>query len=229
MVECSQVNVKLSDTQLKKIKNSVKNKTGTTLRMSFKMFNGKDLPHELLLTTRQKTEQRNVFNNNMWTDLKLSKAQISKTIQSEEFLGSLLSKLAGPLMKVSIPIARNLLAPLGITKIMRIHGSGTTTLIISNDEINDMMKIVQALEDSNILLKGVTKTIKNKTKEPKGGFLNMLLGTLGAGLLVNLLSGKEIVRAGSRNKKGKGIVRAGSENKKRKGIGKAGSGCPWDF
>ena len=165
----------------------------------------------------------------MWTDLKLSKAQISKTIQSEEFSGSLLSKLAGPLMKVSIPLAKNLLAPLEITKIKRIHASGTTTLIISNEEINDIIKIVQALEDSNILLKGVTKTIKNKTKEPKGGFLNMLLGTLGAGLLVNLLSGKEIVRAGSRNKKGKGIVRAGSENKKRKGIGKAGSGCPWDF
>ena len=193
------------------------------------MFNGKDLPHELLLTTRQKTELRNVFNNNMWTDLKLSKAQISKTIQSEEFSGSLLSKLAGPLMKVSIPLAKNLLAPLEITKIKRIHASGTTTLIISNEEINDIIKIVQALEDSNILLKGVTKTIKNKTKEPKGGFLNMLLGTLGAGLLVNLLSGKEIVRAGSRNKKGKEIVRAGSENKKGKGIGKAGSGCPWDF
>ena len=143
----------------------------------------------------------------MWTNLKLSKAQISKTIQSEEFLGSLLSKLAGPLMKVSIPLAKNLLAPLGITKIKRTHGSGTTTLIISNDEINDMMKIVQALEDSNILLKGVTKTIKNKTKEPKGGFLYMLLGTLGAILLGNLLSGKEIVRAGFRNKKGKGIVR----------------------
>ena len=165
----------------------------------------------------------------MWTDLKLSKAQISKTIQSEEFLGSLLSKLAGPLMKVSIPLAKNLLAPLGITKIKRTHGSGTTTLIISNDEINDMMKIVQALEDSNILLKGVTKTIKNKTKEPKGGFLNMLLGTLEARLLGNLLSGEKIVRAGYRNKKGNGIVRASSENKKGKGIGNAGSGCPWDF
>ena len=142
----------------------------------------------------------------MWTDLKLSKAPISKTIQSEEFLGSLLSKLAGPLMKVSIPLVENLLPPLGI-KIKRIHGSGRTTLIISNEEINEIMKIVQALEDSHILLKGVTKTIKNKTKEPKGGFLYMLLGTLGAILLGNLLSGKEIVRAGFRNKKGKGIVR----------------------
>ena len=75
--------------------------------------------------------------------------------------------------------------------------------------MNDIMKIVQAFEDSNILLKGVTKTIKNETKEQKGGFLSMLLGTLGASLLVSLLAGKEIVRAGSGNKKRKEIVRAG--------------------
>ena len=77
------------------------------------------------------------------------------------------------------------------------HGSGTTTLIISNEEINDIMKIVQALEDSNILLKGVTKTSKNETKEQKGGFLSVLLGTLGASLLRNLSTGKGIVRAGT--------------------------------
>ena len=105
------VNAKLSDIQLKKFKNAVKNKTGTTLRINFKIFNGKDLPHELLLTTGQKTKLRNAFNNNMSTD----KAQISKIIQSGGFLGSLLSKLAGPLMKVAIPLAKNVLAPLGIT------------------------------------------------------------------------------------------------------------------
>ena len=106
------VNIKLSDTQLKKLKNIVKNKTGTTLRISLKMLDGND--HELLLT-RQKTKLRNAFNNNMSTDLKLSKAQISKIIQSGGFLGSLLSKLAGPLMKVAISLAKNVLAPLGIT------------------------------------------------------------------------------------------------------------------
>ena len=99
----------------KKLKTAVKDKTGTTLRMSFKMFNGNNLPHELLLTTRQKTKLRNAFNNKMSTDLKLSKAQISKIIQSGGFLGSLLSKLTGPLMKVAIPLAKNVLAPLGIT------------------------------------------------------------------------------------------------------------------
>ena len=122
-------------------------------------------------------------------------------------------------MKLPVPLAKNVLAPLGITAAAsaidagiqkKIHGSGTTTLIISNEEMNDMMKIVQALEDSNILLQAVTKTIKHEAKEQKGGFLRMLLGTLGASLLGNLLAGKEIVRAGSDNKKGKGLLRDGT-------------------
>ena len=115
MVEYSKVNDKLSDTQQKKIENSLKNKTGTALRISLKMFNGNDLPHQLLLTTRQKTKLRNAFNNNMSTDLKHSRAQISKIIQSGGFLGSLLSKLAVPLMKVAIPLEKYVLALLGIT------------------------------------------------------------------------------------------------------------------
>ena len=159
--------------------------------MSLKMFDVKDLHHELLLTTRQRTKLRNAFNNNMSSDIKLSKAQVSKIIQSGGFLGSLWSKLANPLMKVAVTLAKNILAPLGITAAAlaidagikkKIHGSGTTTLIISNEESNDIMKIVQALEESNILLKGVTKTIKNEIKEQKGRFIGMLLVTLGASL-----------------------------------------------
>ena len=107
MVEYSKVNRKLSDTQLKKLK--------TTLRISLKMFNGNYLPHELLLTTKQKTKLRNAFNNNMSTDLKLSKTQFSKITQSGGYLRSLLSKLAGPLIKVAIPLAKNVIAPLGVT------------------------------------------------------------------------------------------------------------------
>ena len=142
----------------------------------------------------------------MNTDIKLSKAQTTKIIQSGRFLGSLLSKLASPLMKVALLLAKDILAPLRMTGAAstidariqkKIHGSGTTTLIISNEEMNDIMKIVQALEDSNILLKGVTETIKNETKEQKGGFLSMLIGTLGASLLGKLSSRKGIVRAGS--------------------------------
>ena len=115
MVEYSKKNVKLSDTQLKKLKDAVKDNTGTNLPINFKMFDRNDLPQELLLTTRQKTKLRNAFNNNKSADIKLSKAQIVKIIQSGGFLGSLLSKLAGPLMKIAVPLAKNVLAPLGIT------------------------------------------------------------------------------------------------------------------
>ena len=113
------------------------------------MFNGNKLPHELLLTTRQKAKVRNAFNNNMSTDLKLSKAQISKIIQSGGFLGSLLNKLTGLLMKVAISLAKNVLAPLGTTVAAsaidagiqkKIYGSGNTTSIISNKEMNNTGK-----------------------------------------------------------------------------------------
>ena len=164
------------------------------MRMNLKMFDGNYLSHVLLLTTRQKTELRNAFSNIMSTDLKLSKAQISKIIQSGEFLRLLLSKLAGPLMKVADLLAENILAPLGITAAAsaidvgiqkKIHSSArpsssassATTLIISNKEMNYIIKIVQALEDCIFLFKGVTKTIKKETKEQKGGFLSMLFGT----------------------------------------------------
>ena len=91
--------------------------------------------------------------------------------------------------------------------------------------MNDVIKIVQAIEDSNILLKGVTKTVKDETKEQKGGFLSMLLGTLGGSLLGNLLTGKGIVRAGSGNNKRKGVARAGyGNNNKGKGVVIAGYG-----
>ena len=192
--------------------------TAENLDINMPMYN---LIEYSLLTTRQTTKLRNAIENNISTDIKLSKAQISKMIQSGGFLGSLLSKIAGPLMKVAVPLAKNVLAPLGITAAAsaidgtiqkKIHVSGTTTLIISNEEMNDIMKIVQALKDSNILLKGVAKTINNETKKQKGGFLSMLLGTFGASLLGNLLTRKGIVRTGEE------IVRAGygsSVKKKR--------------
>ena len=111
----------------------------------------------------------------------------------------LLIKTGLPLIKkVTKPLAKSVLIPLGLTAAAsaaddgiqkKMLGSGTTTLVISNEEMNDIMKIVQALEDLNIILKGVTKTIKNETKEQKGGFLSMLSGTLGAFLLGHLLTG----------------------------------------
>ena len=130
-------------------------------------------------------------------------------------------------MKVALPLAKNVLAPLGLTAAIyaidrsiqkKIHGSGDK-LIIEQEDMNDIMKIIKALGNSGILLKGISKTIKNETKEQGGGFLSMLLGTLGASLLGNLLTGgKGIVRAGegsvASKTKGDGIVRAGERSKK---------------
>ena len=228
MVEYSKVDCKLTNIQLNKFKKAVKSNEGVTLRLGIRNFNKDERPHELLLTTRQNTKLRNAVNNNSATNIKLSKTQIKNMIQSGGFLDKLLSKLAGPLMKVAMPLAKNVLAPLGLTAAMsaidesiqkKIHGSGAAKeagvkLIIEQEEIKDIMKIIKALENSGILLKGVSKTIKNETKEQRGGFLSMLLGTLGASLLGNLLSGRKgIMRAGKGSvvsrTKGNGIVRAG--------------------
>ena len=131
-------------------------------------------------------------------------------------------------MKVALPLAKNVLAPLGLTAAMaaidgsmqkKIHGSGVK-LIIEQEDMNDIMKIMEALKNSDILLKGVSETIENETKEQRGGFLSMLLGTLGASLLGNLLSGgKGSVASRAKGEgimhAGNGIVRAGSGNKKK--------------
>ena len=94
---------------------------------------------------------------------------------------------------------------------------GNTTLIISNKDIEDLIKIIKSLEDSGLLLKGVTESVQNEVKEQKGGFLSMLLGTLGASLLGNLLTGKRINKKGKGiNRAGEGIVRAGYGNKNNK-------------
>ena len=224
MVKYSKVDCKLTNVQLNKLKKTVKSNERATLRLSIRNFNKDQDPHELLLTTTQNTKLRNALNNNSATDIKLSKTQIKKIIQSGGFLGKLLSKLAGPLMKVAMTLAKNVLAPLGLTAAMsaidgsiqkKIHGSGVK-LIIEQEDMNDIMKIIEALENSGILLKRVTKTINNETKELRGGFLSMLLGTLGASLLGNLLNGGKGSIAS--RAKGEGIMRAGD------GIVRAGSG-----
>ena len=214
----------MSNLQLRKLKNAVKNNKGTTLRISAKMFNSDNLPHDLYLTTRQTTKLRNAIESNMSSDVKLSKAQIKKIIMSGGNLGALLSKFAVPLMKIAKPLVTEILPTLGLSAAMsgidglsqrKIHSGsgGNTTLIISNKEMNDIMKIIQALEDQGILLKGVSETIKNETKEQKGGALGMILGTLAASLLGNLLSGKGVYRTDYGNKQRKGICRTGYGNK----------------
>ena len=224
MTQYNSLNVKLSNSQLSKLKSSIKNETDVVLRISSNMIgNSNDntnFPHELLLTNRQVANIRKAFSKNASTDIKLSKTQLSKMIQSGGFLGNLLGKLAGPLIKVAMPLAKNVLAPLGLSAAMsaidgsikkKMLGSGATTLIISNDEMDDNLKIVKSLEDSGVLLKGVSETIQHEAKEQRGGFLSMLLGTLGASLLGDILlkglSGKGVIRAGE------GTIRTGYGSK----------------
>ena len=124
MIEYTKINCKLTNVQLNKLKKAVKSNEGATLRLGIKNFNKGELPYELLLTTRQNAKLRNAINNNLATDIKLSKAEIKELIQSGGFLGKLLSKLAGPLMKVAMPFSKNVLAPLGLTAAMSaIDGS----------------------------------------------------------------------------------------------------------
>ena len=199
-----------------------------------------NFPHELLLTDRQVSSIRKAFVNNSSVNNKFSKTQLSKMIQSGGFLGKLLGHLLKtglPLIKnVLTPLAKSVLIPLGLTAAAsavdagihkKILGSGhrhssssashNTTPVISNKDMEDLIKIVKSIEDSGLLLKGVTKSFENEVKERKGGFLGMLLGTLGASSLGNLLTGKGI------NKKGKGIHKAGA------GIVRAGEGNNMDF
>ena len=217
MVEYTKIDYKLTNIQLNKLKKAVKDGSELVLRLGIKNFNKDELPNQLFLTTRQSTKLRNVINNKMSTDIKFSKAQLRKLIKSGGFLGSLLSKIAGPLMKVAMPLPKNVLAQLGLTAAMsaidgriqkKMRGDGIK-LMIENEDMNAIMKIINALEKSGILLSGVGKTIENEVKEQKGGFLSIFLGTLGASLLGNLLTGgKGIMRAGA------GIMRAGEGTKK---------------
>ena len=177
-----------------------------------------NFPHELLLTNRQVANLRQAFANKSSTDIKLSKTQLYKMRQSGGFLGRLL----GPLLKTRLPLikdvikplVKSVLIPLGLTEAASaadagIHkkvlglGNNNTILIISNDEMKDIIKIVKSLEDSGLLFKGVSETIQNEAKEQKERFFRMLLGTLDVSLLGNILADPGINRAGE------GVIRAG--------------------
>ena len=214
MTQYNSLNVKLSNSQLNKLKSAIKNKTEVVLRLSSNMVDDDvtNFPHKLLLTSRQVANLRKAFAIRSLADIKLSKTQLSGMVQLEGFLGRLfgpLLKTGLPLMKnVIIPLAKSVLIPLGLTAAAaadagihkKILESGTTTLIISTHEMEDIIKIVKSLEDSSLLLKGVGETVQNEAQEHKEGFLNMLRGTLGVSLLGNILADKGIVRAGYGNK-----------------------------
>ena len=221
MTQYNSLNVKLSNSQLNKLKSSIKNETDVVLRISSNMVgNSNDntnFPLELLLTNRQVANIRKAFANHSSTDIKLSKTQLSKMIQSGGFLGRLL----GPLLKTGLTLMKSVIKLLGLTAAAatdagihkKILGSGhnNTTLIISNDEMGDILKIVKSLEDSGVLLKGASEKIQHTAKEKRGGFLSMLVGILGASLLGDVLSkglsGKGVIRAGE------GTIRAGYGSK----------------
>ena len=182
MTQYNSLNVKLSNSQLNKLKAAIKNEIEVVLRLSPNMIgesNDKgNFPHELLLTDRKISSIRKAFSNNSSANIKFSKTQLSKMIQSGEFLG----KLLGPLLKTGLPLIKNVikplaksvLIPLGLTAAAsaadagihkKILGSGNnTTLIISNKDMEDLIKIVKSLEDSWLLLKGVTESVQNEVK-----------------------------------------------------------------
>ena len=185
MTQYNSLNVKLSNSQFDKLKSARKNETDVVLRLSLNMIGNSDdetnFPHKVLLTNRQVTTICKAFANYLSTDIQLSKTQLSKMIQ----LGGFLGRLLGPLLKAGLPLVKSVIQPLaksvliplrltaaastadaGINK--KLLGSGhNTTLIISNDEMEDILKIVKSLEDSGLLLEGVSETIENEAKEQK--------------------------------------------------------------
>ena len=225
MTQYNTLNVKLSNSQLNKLKCRIKNIIEVTLKISSNAFidsnDENNFPHKLLLTNTQVSKLRKAFSNNPSANIELSKPQLHKIEQSGGFSGRLL----GPLLKTGLPLMKNVLKllaksvliPLGLTAAAsvtvaaiykKMFGSGNTTLIISNEEMNDIMKIIKSLEKSELLIKGVSETIKNEAKGQKGGFLSMFLGTLGASLLGNLLTGKVTIRVGE----GAMVTSRGREN-----------------
>ena len=188
MTKYNSLNVKLSNSQLNKSKLAMKNDTDVVLRLSSNMIGNSDdetnFPHKLLLTNRQVANLRKAFANFLSADIKLSKTQLSKMIQSGGFLNFArsLTKIALPFFKNSAkPLIKKFLLPLGLTTAAsaadaRIHkkilGSGhNTTLIIPNDEMKDILKIIKSLEDSGLLLEGVSETIKMEQKNEMEDFL----------------------------------------------------------
>ena len=194
MANYQEARVKLINTQLNKLKSAGKNKAGTILRLNKKNFEDEALPHELFRATRQTTKIRDAFANNRSTDIRLSKAKISKIILSGESFGSWLDNLGRKtLTNVAIPLARDNLPGLvtnltsrAINKLGRkTSGKGAVT---ARKDMNDIVRIVKSLEDLGVLIDGVTEAVKDKIKKQKGGFLGALLRTLAASLVQPVIS-----------------------------------------
>ena len=201
MTQYNTLNAKLCNLQLNKLKSGIKNGTEVNLKISSKVVGDSNdeniFPHKLLLTNTQVSKFCKAFANSSSAKIKFSKTQLPKIGQSGGFLGRLL----GTLLETELPLIGNVLKPLTKCVLIplvltaaasatdaaihkKMFGSGVTTLI-SDEEMNDIIKIIKSLEESGLLIKRVGETIQNEAKEQRGGFLGMLLGTLGASLLGN--------------------------------------------
>ena len=166
------------------MKSGIKNDNEVTLNVNGNSNGETNFPHNLLLGDTQVSRLRKAFANGSSANIKLSKTQLSKMVQ----LGGFLGRLLGPLLKTSSPLMKNILKPLaksvlipwGLTVSVsataatiqkKVFGWGMTTLIISNEEMDDIMKIVKSPEEYVLLIKGVSEIIKNAAKEQRGGFL----------------------------------------------------------
>ena len=144
----------------------------------------------MLLTNTQLLRLRKTFANNSSANIKLSNTQLLKIGQS----GGLLGRHLGPLLKTGLPFIGNVFKPLAISNLM--FGRGTIALVISNEEMNDITKIVKTIEECGLLIKVVSETIENEAKEQKEVLHRMSLDTLGDSLLGNLLTGKGVITTG---------------------------------
>ena len=217
MANYQEVSVKVTNTQLNKLKSAAKNKTGTILRLNRKNFEDEELPHDLVLTTRQTTKLRNAFTNSMSTDIKLSKAQIFKIIQLSGSFGAWLANLGKKLLTVvaislardNLPgLVRNLTSSAKHKFDRKINEKGAVragkgfTLFILNEDMS-IIKIIKSLEDSGVLIGGVAKTVKDEIKKQEGGCLETLLAPLATLLVQPVVS--SVVKGISR----RGVRRAG--------------------
>ena len=222
MTQYNTLNVTLCNSQLNKLNSAIKNGTKVTLNLSSNVVGDSNdennFPHKLLLTSTQVAKLRKALANNSSANVELSTTQLHTIGHS----GGFLERLLGPLLKTELSLignvlktlAKSVLIPLGLTAATsaieaaipkKMFGSDFPTLIISNEETNEIMKIVKSLEESGLLIKGISETIKKEAKEQKGEFLGMLLGLLDARLLGNLLPGKSKMRTGE------GTIRPGEK------------------
>ena len=218
MTNYQEASVKLTNTQLKKLKSVAKNKTGTVLKLNKKNFEDEEFLHELFLTIRQTTKIRNAFTNNMSTDMKLSKTQISKIIESGQSFRSWLANLGKKVLRdIAISLARHNLTLLvsnltsyvvnkfegKISRKVAVRSGKGFTLFTSNEDMNNIIKIIKSLEELCALIDGVTGTVKHKIKKQVCGFLLTFLTPSAASIVQPVIS--SVVKSIS----GTGVRRAG--------------------